>query len=145
MTHRLHLFRIHLRLNRLSARAPIRKDPLTVPVRMRLPDFLHLWMQRTTSLCRNQTSQGVVIGNPKKSISRAQANCSVGGKKNGCGCWLFAKGDRLSIVPKCGTRMLLVRIFPDIPGIDRRTYECPRCEHEVTESFQLERSATETA
>ena len=47
--------------------------------------------------------------------------------------------------PKCGTRMLLVRIFPDIPGIDRRTYECPRCEHEVTESFQLERSATETA
>jgi DNA-directed RNA polymerase subunit RPC12/RpoP len=47
--------------------------------------------------------------------------------------------------PKCGTRMLLVHIFPDNPGIDRRTYECPRCEREVTERFELERSATETA
>jgi hypothetical protein len=42
------------------------KDPLTVPVRMSALQFLHLWMQRTTSLCRNQTSQGVVIGNLKK-------------------------------------------------------------------------------
>jgi predicted Zn-ribbon and HTH transcriptional regulator len=33
--------------------------------------------------------------------------------------------------PKCGTRMVLIRIFPD--------NECPRCEHEVTEIFQLER------
>jgi DNA-directed RNA polymerase subunit RPC12/RpoP len=47
--------------------------------------------------------------------------------------------------PKCGTRMLLVRIFPDSPGHDQRTYECPRCEHEVTEIFQLERKASETA
>jgi DNA-directed RNA polymerase subunit RPC12/RpoP len=47
--------------------------------------------------------------------------------------------------PKCGTRMLLVRIFPDSPGHDQRTYECPRCEHEVTEIFQLERRAPETA
>jgi transposase len=33
----------------------------------------------------------------------------------------------------CGMRMSLVRIFPDKPGYDQRTYECPRCEHEVTE------------
>jgi len=33
--------------------------------------------------------------------------------------------------PKCGTRMLLIRIFPDRPGYDQRTYECPRCEHAI--------------
>jgi hypothetical protein len=41
--------------------------------------------------------------------------------------------------------MLLVHIFPDRPGHDQRTYECPRCEHEVTEIFQLERGTTELA
>ena len=35
--------------------------------------------------------------------------------------------------PKCGTHMSLVRIFPDGPGRDQRTYECPRCQHEVTQ------------
>ena len=35
--------------------------------------------------------------------------------------------------PRCGTRMSLVRIFPDKPGYDQRTYECPRCQHEETE------------
>jgi hypothetical protein len=29
---------------------------------------------------------------------------------------------------QCATRMFLVRIFPDRPGYDTRTYECPRCE-----------------
>jgi DNA-directed RNA polymerase subunit RPC12/RpoP len=47
--------------------------------------------------------------------------------------------------PKCSTRMLLVHIFHDSPRHDQRIYECPRCEHEVTEIFQLERRATETA
>jgi uncharacterized protein (UPF0212 family) len=42
--------------------------------------------------------------------------------------------------PKCGTRMVLVHIFPDRLGPDQRTYECPRCEHEVTEIFQIERA-----
>jgi hypothetical protein len=40
--------------------------------------------------------------------------------------------------PKCGTQMTLVHIFPDRLGHDQRIYECPRCEHEVTESFRLE-------
>ncbi len=35
--------------------------------------------------------------------------------------------------PKCGARMSLVRIFPDKPGYDQRTFECPRCEHEIIE------------
>jgi hypothetical protein len=26
--------------------------------------------------------------------------------------------------------MLLARIFPDQPGYNRRTYECPRCEYD---------------
>ena len=47
--------------------------------------------------------------------------------------------------PKCGTRMVLINIFPHRLGHDRRTYECPRCEHEVTEIFQLRRAPTELA
>jgi hypothetical protein len=47
--------------------------------------------------------------------------------------------------PKCGTRMSLVCIFPDRPGHDQRTYECPSCEHEVTEIFQLEPATIEPA
>jgi DNA-directed RNA polymerase subunit RPC12/RpoP len=42
--------------------------------------------------------------------------------------------------PKCGIRMLLVRIFPDRPGYDQRTYECPRCEHEVTEIVRFRKA-----
>ena len=38
--------------------------------------------------------------------------------------------------PTCGTRMLLVRIFPDKPGHDQRTFECPRCADEITEVVQ---------
>jgi hypothetical protein len=41
------------------------------------------------------------------------------------------------ICPRCGTRMLLARIFPDRPGYDRRTYECPRCEYDVIEVVKL--------
>jgi ribosomal protein S27AE len=43
--------------------------------------------------------------------------------------------------PKCGTRMMLVRIFPDRPGFDVRTYECPRCEHEVIEVVQYKKAS----
>jgi len=43
--------------------------------------------------------------------------------------------------PKCGTRMSLVGIFPDRAGHDRRTYECPRCEHEVTEVMEFKRAS----
>ena len=39
--------------------------------------------------------------------------------------------------PKCGTRMWLASIFVDKPRHDRRTYECPRCEHEVTETIKF--------
>jgi hypothetical protein len=39
--------------------------------------------------------------------------------------------------PRCGTRMLLARIFPDRPGYNRRTYECPRCEYDLTEIVKL--------
>jgi hypothetical protein len=31
--------------------------------------------------------------------------------------------------PKCGTQMMLARIEPEAPGEDRRTFECPMCEH----------------
>jgi endogenous inhibitor of DNA gyrase (YacG/DUF329 family) len=41
--------------------------------------------------------------------------------------------------PTCGTRMSLVRIFPDKPGYDQRTYECPRCQHDVTEIVQFQK------
>jgi DNA-directed RNA polymerase subunit M/transcription elongation factor TFIIS len=31
--------------------------------------------------------------------------------------------------PKCSEMMLLVRIEPDVPDHDRRTFECPKCQH----------------
>jgi len=34
--------------------------------------------------------------------------------------------------PRCGTSMMLARIEPDSPGHDRRTFECPNCDHERT-------------
>jgi hypothetical protein len=30
---------------------------------------------------------------------------------------------------KCGNSTLLARIEPDEPGYDRRTFECPVCDH----------------
>ena len=33
---------------------------------------------------------------------------------------------------ECGTQLLLVRIFPDTPRYEQRTYECPWCPHEKT-------------
>ena len=42
--------------------------------------------------------------------------------------------------PTYGSRMLLVRIFPDKPGHDQHTYECPRCADEITEIVQSEKA-----
>jgi|SRR6516165_6309750 len=39
--------------------------------------------------------------------------------------------------PQCGTRMLLIRILPERRGYESRTYECPRCEYEITEVIPL--------
>ena len=35
--------------------------------------------------------------------------------------------------PRCGTQMWISNIEPDKPSHDRRTFECPRCQWEVTE------------
>ncbi len=43
--------------------------------------------------------------------------------------------------PRCGTRMLLVRILPARPGYDQRSYECPRCEHEITEIIKFRKAS----
>jgi ribosomal protein S27AE len=39
----------------------------------------------------------------------------------------------LPTCPKCGATMWLARIEPDKPQHDKRTYECPKCEHEVSD------------
>jgi transposase-like protein len=31
--------------------------------------------------------------------------------------------------PKCHAYMMLARIMPARPGYDRRTFECPQCDH----------------
>ena len=31
--------------------------------------------------------------------------------------------------PKCGIQMALTRIEPDKPDYDRRTFDCPSCDH----------------
>jgi len=57
---------------------------------------------------------------------------------------IIASPPRVVIVrpncPTCGIRMSLVRISPDIPGYDQRTYECPRCEHKVTEIVRFRKA-----
>jgi len=43
---------------------------------------------------------------------------------------------RMEVSPscsQCGTQMLLVRIFPDTSGYERRSYVCPWCPHDMTE------------
>lgn len=35
--------------------------------------------------------------------------------------------------PRCGAQMWIARIEPDEPDHDRRTFECPECDHSVTE------------
>jgi hypothetical protein len=49
----------------------------------------------------------------------------------------FISGNTQSIqrpeCPACAALMWLARIEPDEPGHDRRTFECPRCQDELTE------------
>jgi len=33
------------------------------------------------------------------------------------------------VCPTCRTAMMIVRIEPEKPDHDRRTYECPQCDH----------------
>jgi hypothetical protein len=42
---------------------------------------------------------------------------------------------------KCDTPMWLIRIAPDKPGCARRTFECPRCQNQMTEVVDLEKAA----
>jgi DNA-directed RNA polymerase subunit RPC12/RpoP len=45
------------------------------------------------------------------------------------------------VCTKCGTPMWLTRIQPDQPGYARRSFECPRCHHQMTEVIELETAA----
>jgi ribosomal protein S27AE len=38
---------------------------------------------------------------------------------------------------KCGTPMWLFRIEPDKPGFARRSLECPRCQHQMTDVIEI--------
>jgi predicted RNA-binding Zn-ribbon protein involved in translation (DUF1610 family) len=40
--------------------------------------------------------------------------------------------------PKCGADMVVVRIEPDAPGHDRRTFNCPVCTHSETMVVKFE-------
>jgi hypothetical protein len=37
---------------------------------------------------------------------------------------------------KCNTTTMLTRIVPESPGYDRRTFECPKCEHSESMVFK---------
>jgi uncharacterized paraquat-inducible protein A len=45
------------------------------------------------------------------------------------------------VCSKCGIPMWLTRIQPDQPGYARRSFECPRCHHQMTEVIELETAA----
>lgn len=36
----------------------------------------------------------------------------------------------------CSAHMWLIRIEPDEPRYDRRTFECPQCAHQLTETVK---------
>jgi len=46
---------------------------------------------------------------------------------------LFAR----SACPKCGTCLWLIRIFARGLRFNQRTYQCPRCKYEITETAKF--------
>jgi DNA-directed RNA polymerase subunit M/transcription elongation factor TFIIS len=42
--------------------------------------------------------------------------------------------------PKCGTRSMLVRIYPDRPGSEQRFHECAHCDYEFGEVVRLRKA-----
>jgi len=44
------------------------------------------------------------------------------------------------VCSKCGVPLWLTRIEPDKPGFARRSFECPRCQNQISEVIELERS-----
>jgi Zn finger protein HypA/HybF involved in hydrogenase expression len=45
------------------------------------------------------------------------------------------------VCPKCGAPMWLIRIEPEKPDFAQRTFECPRCQNQMTEIIDLEKAA----
>jgi DNA-directed RNA polymerase subunit RPC12/RpoP len=45
------------------------------------------------------------------------------------------------VCSKCGAPMWLTRIEPDKSGFARRSFECPRCQNQMTEVIELEPAA----
>ena len=45
------------------------------------------------------------------------------------------------VCSECGTTLWLTRIAPDNPGFARRTFECPRCQNQISEIIGLEKAA----
>jgi uncharacterized paraquat-inducible protein A len=45
------------------------------------------------------------------------------------------------VCSKCGALMWLIRIEPDQSGCALRTFECPRCQNQMTEVIDLEKAA----
>jgi transposase-like protein len=43
--------------------------------------------------------------------------------------------------PRCGTRMVLIRLYLDRPGYDQHIYECTGCEYEVTEVIKFKNAS----
>jgi len=54
---------------------------------------------------------------------------------------LFAESPRITTVcpvcSKCGAPMWLFRIEPDKPGFALRSFECPRCQYQMTEVIEI--------
>jgi hypothetical protein len=45
------------------------------------------------------------------------------------------------VCSKCRAPMWLIRIEPEKLGFARRTFECPRCQHQMTEVIELKTAA----
>jgi DNA-directed RNA polymerase subunit RPC12/RpoP len=52
-----------------------------------------------------------------------------------------ATAARRPVCSKCGAPMWLTRIEPDKSGFARRRFECPQCQHQMTEVIELKTAA----
>jgi len=44
------------------------------------------------------------------------------------------------VCSKCGAPLWLIRIQPDKRGCARRSFECPRCQNQISEVIELEKT-----
>jgi hypothetical protein len=103
-----------------------------------------LKMAAQTELSRLFSIISFVLGAPRRCSRPNLSRCIASREQSSKGAFVEPQMTARTVISpsvsapscsQCATRMLLVRISPDRPGYERRTYECPWCPREMTEVF----------